>query len=75
MAAIRANNPTGAGSNFEYSVPFTEMVALGVVAIRVGKKFTWDPAAMKTGLPEADALLYPEYRSGWSPKEVTRVLA
>lgn len=70
MAAIRANNPQGAGSNFEYSVPFTEMVALGVVAIRVGKKFTWDGPAMRTNLPEADALLLPNYRTGWSPKEV-----
>jgi predicted dehydrogenase len=70
-AAIRANNPTGAGSNFEYSVPFTEMVCLGTVAILVGKKFTWDSAAMKTSLPEADALLYPKYlRKGWSPKEI-----
>ncbi len=75
IAAIRANDPRGAGSNFEYSVPFTEMVCLGVVAIRVGKKFTWDPVAMKTGLPEADALLYPEYRSGWSPSDITRRLA
>jgi predicted dehydrogenase len=69
-AAIRANNPTVAGSNFEYSVPFTEMVCLGTVSILVGKKFTWDSAAMKTSLPEADKLLYPTYRRGWSPTEV-----
>jgi predicted dehydrogenase len=64
--AIRAYTPSAAGSNFEYSVPFTEMVCLGSVAIRVGKKFTWDPVAMKTNLPEADALLYPNYRRGWA---------
>lgn len=69
-AAIRANDPTGAGSNFEYSVPFTEMVCLGTMAILVGKKFTWDPVAMKTSLPEADALLYPKYRSGWKMTDV-----
>ena len=68
--AIRANNPAGAGSNFEYSVPFTEMVCLGSVAIRVGKKFSWDSAAMKTSLSEADALLRPVYRKGWSPGEI-----
>ena len=28
MTAIHANNPRLAGSNFEYSVPFTEVVAL-----------------------------------------------
>jgi predicted dehydrogenase len=66
-AAIRANNPSAAGSNFEYSAPFTEMVCLGTMAILVGKKFTWDPVAMKTSLPEADALLYPNYRHGWAP--------
>ena len=75
-AAIRANNPTGAGSNFEYSVPFTEMVCLGTMAILVGKKFTWDAVAMKTSLPEADALLYPKYyRKGWSIPEVTANIA
>jgi predicted dehydrogenase len=75
-AAIRANNPTGAGSNFEYSVPFTEMVCLGTMAILVGKKFSWDAAAMKTSLPEADALIYPKYnRKGWSMKEVTANIA
>ena len=70
MAAIRAFNPSLAGSNFEYSVPFTEMVCLGTVSILVGKKFTWDSAAMRTNLPEADKLLYPTYRRGWSPKEI-----
>jgi predicted dehydrogenase len=70
MKAIRENNPTIAGSNFEYSVPFTEMVCLGTVAILVGKKFTWDAKAMKTSLPEADAYIYPKYRKGWSPGEI-----
>jgi len=70
IAAIRANNPLLAGSNFEYSVPFTEAVALGTMSILVGKKFTWDSAAMKTSLPEADKLLYPTYRRGWKPTDV-----
>lgn len=69
-AAIRANNPALAGSNFEYSVPFTEMVSLGTMAILVGKKFTWDPVALKTSLPEADAWLYPKYRRGWKPSNL-----
>jgi predicted dehydrogenase len=71
-AAIRANHPGGAGSNFEYAVPFTEMVCLGTVSILVGKKFTWDAAAMKTSLPEADRLLYPSYRPGWAPADVVQ---
>jgi predicted dehydrogenase len=69
-AAIRANNPQGAGSNFEYSVPFTETVCLGTLAILVGKSFTWDAKAMKTNLPEANELLYPTYRKGWRPQDL-----
>lgn len=68
--AIREGNPTGAGSNFEYSVPFTETVCLGTVAIRVGGKFSWDAEAMKTDSAEANKLIYPTYRRGWTPKDV-----
>jgi predicted dehydrogenase len=69
-AAIRANNPQGAGSNFEYSVPFTEMVCLGTMAILVGDKFTWDAETMKTSSAAANKLIYPSYRKGWAPDEI-----
>ncbi|HYP16323.1 MAG TPA: hypothetical protein VEQ65_03850, partial [Opitutus sp.] len=69
-AAIRANNPTGAGSNFEYSVPFTETVCLGTMAILAGGKFTWDAEAMTTSSPAANKFLYPTYRRGWTPKDM-----
>jgi predicted dehydrogenase len=76
IKAIRANDRTGCGSNFEYSVPFTEAVCLGTVAILVGKKFTWDSVAMKTSLPEADELLYPKYnRKGWAMADMTANIA
>jgi predicted dehydrogenase len=71
IAAIRANNPRLAGSNFEYSAPFTEMVSLGTMAILAGKKkFSWDPVAMKTSLAETDKMLYPTYRRGWNPRDI-----
>ena len=70
IKAIRANNPLAAGSNFEYSVPFTEMVCLGTMSILVGGKFGWDPVTMKTGNAEADKLIYPTYRKGWNPTEI-----
>ena len=73
VAAIRANNPKGAGSNFEYSVPFTEMVCLGTIAILVGGKVTWDPVAMRTNRPEADKLIYPEYRRGWAISDIDKL--
>jgi hypothetical protein len=61
-------------SSFDYSGPFTEMVLLGTLAVRVGKKIDWDAAAMKaSNAPEADALIRREYRQGWQlpepPKE------
>jgi hypothetical protein len=70
MAAIQAYKPSLAGSNFEYSVPFTEMVCLGTVSILVGKKFEWDDAAMKASLPEANNYMYPTYRAGWEKENV-----
>jgi len=33
------------GSNFEYSVPLSEMVLLGVLAVRTGKRIEWDAKA------------------------------
>ena len=54
-------------SNFvDYSGPLTETVLLGNVAYRLGKRIEWDSAQLKVnGMPEADALLKPSYRTGW----------
>ena len=70
IAGIRKNDPLHAGSNFEYSVPFTEMVCLGTMAIQAGGKFNWDPVKLTTGRAEVDALLYPNYRKGWGMADV-----
>ncbi len=70
IAGIMKNDPTHAGSNFEYSVPFTEMVCLGTMAILAGGKFNWDPVKMTSGRPEVDKLLYPTYRKGWEPDAI-----
>jgi predicted dehydrogenase len=54
---------------FAYSGPLTETVLLGNVAYRLGKRIEWNPAELKVnGLPEADALLKPAYRTGWQIK-------
>lgn len=64
LAAIRGQAP--ALSNFDYAGPFTEVVLLGNLAVRLGKKIQWDAANMKAvGMPEADALIKGEYRAGW----------
>ena len=44
----------------------TETIQLGAVALRAGKKVKYDAATMRiTNLPEANKLLYREYRKGW----------
>ncbi|MGE4180024.1 MAG: Gfo/Idh/MocA family protein, partial [Limisphaerales bacterium] len=55
-----------ASSNFEYGARLTEIILLGNVALRTGKKLWWDAANLKaTNAPEADALIRETYRSGW----------
>jgi hypothetical protein len=57
-------------SSFDYSGPFTEMVLLGTLAVRLRKKIQWDATAMKAaGAPEADALIRRQYRQGWQLPE------
>ena len=54
-------------SNFDYAGPFTEFVLLGNLAMRLGKKFEWDPVNLKAkNCPEADQWIKREYRKGWS---------
>ncbi|NIA13124.1 MAG: Gfo/Idh/MocA family oxidoreductase [Nitrospiraceae bacterium] len=56
-----------AGGNFDYAGPFTEMVLLGNLAIRTGKRIEWDGPNMRcTNVPEANQLVKREYRPGWN---------
>ncbi|MHC4647028.1 MAG: Gfo/Idh/MocA family protein [Planctomycetota bacterium] len=53
--------------DFDYSGPLTEMVLLGNIAIRTGKRLDWDSANMKvTNVPQANDYLHREYRVGWT---------
>src|SRR5262249_10892215 len=55
-----------AGSNFEYGARLTEIVLLGVLALRTGRRIEWDAAAMKAkGFAGADAVIQESYRKGW----------
>ncbi len=64
-------------SSFDYAGPLTEMVLLGNLAVRLGKKIEWDAGALKaTNAPEAGELVRREYRKGWDlpvPPAVSRV--
>ena len=53
---------------FEYGAALTEMVLLGIVAIRQKDQLLkWDSANMKfTNNDKATALLSSNYREGWS---------
>ena len=51
----------------DFASPLTETMLVANLALRTGKKITWDPAAMKAeGCPEADPAIRRPYRKGWS---------
>lgn len=63
IAACKGGDVTP-GSNFEYAGPLTEVVLLGNLAIRFGKKIEFDPDTMTVkNLPEANSYIRPEYRT------------
>jgi len=64
LDACKGGKP--ASSNFDYAGHMTEVILLGNVALRTGKKLTWDGPNMKaTNAPEADKYIRPEYHNGW----------
>ena len=65
---IACKGGPAAMSNFtDYAGPLTEMLLLGNVAMRAGRKIDWDSASLSvTNYPEANKFLRREYRSGWS---------
>lgn len=56
-----------ASSPFEYAARLTEVMLLGVVALRAGMKISYDGANMRvTNSAAANDFLRREYRQGWS---------
>lgn len=54
-------------TSFEIAAGQTEMILLGTVAAKLGRKIRWDAASLSVrGEPAADALLKPTYRSGFT---------
>lgn len=65
--ALKTSDPKLAQSRFEHSGPFTEMVLLGNLAVRLNKKVEWDSKTLSSpNCPEAAALVKREYREGWA---------
>ncbi len=55
-------------SNFDYAGPLTEIVLLGVLAMRApGRRLEWDSVEQKViNAPELNEFVHTEYRPGWS---------
>ena len=67
VQACLKNDPDATTCRFAYSGPLSETVLLGTVAYRIGKPLEWDAQNLKvTNAPEAEALIHPEYREGWT---------
>jgi predicted dehydrogenase len=65
IRACKGGRP--ACSNFSISAPFTQWINLGVLAVRLQTKLEWDNEKMRiTNNSEADKLLKPSFRKGWS---------
>jgi predicted dehydrogenase len=61
---------TQASCPFDYATKLTEVMLLGIVALRAGTKIDYDGAAMKvTNNAAANEFLRREYRQGWSLSE------
>ncbi|MDQ2898581.1 MAG: Gfo/Idh/MocA family oxidoreductase [Acidobacteriota bacterium] len=65
IRACKGGDP--ACSNFSAAAPFTEWITLGVLALRFDGKLEWDSEKMRiTNNPEANKLIKPAVRKGWS---------
>ena len=52
---------------FDYAVPLTETLLLGVVSLQAGTPVRYDPRSMEIpNAPEAEQYLRRDYREGWS---------
>jgi hypothetical protein len=66
LTAIKENKPELCYSRFEITSRLTEIMLLGCVSLRVGKKIDWDgPKMVAKNCPEAAPFIKRENRSGW----------
>jgi predicted dehydrogenase len=65
-----AKGKTPASCPFDYAAKLTEVMLLGIVALRAGTKIHYDGASMKvTNAAGANEFLRRDYRTGWSLSE------
>lgn len=67
IAACKEGNPhTEYMSHFGRSALLTEVLLLGAIAVRAGKRIEWDAARMRiTNVSDANRYVDPPYRKGW----------
>jgi hypothetical protein len=55
------------GSSFDFASHLSQIVLLGNVALRMGRRLDWDGVARKfTNVPDANQYLTRDYREGWT---------
>ena len=65
--AATAKGTAQSSSPFEYAAKLTEVMLLGVVALRAGRKIEYDGTHMRVvNVPAANQYLEREPRSGWT---------
>jgi hypothetical protein len=65
IAACKGGTP--GYSNFDIAAYLTEIMLLGCVAMRAGKKLEWDGPNMRAkNAPEAAQFVHPTFRKGWA---------
>ena len=64
IAACKGGSP--GYSDFDVAAYLTEIILLGCVALRVGRKIEWDgPNMLAKNAPEAAQFIRRKYRKGW----------
>ena len=67
LHAIKQGKPELCYSRFDITAKLTEIMLLGCVSLRTGKKLEWDGPNMQfKNSAEANALLQSPYRAGWT---------
>jgi predicted dehydrogenase len=67
LAAIKDGKPERCYSRFDIAASLTEIMLLGCVALRAGRKLEWDGPGMRaTNAPEAARFIRRENRQGWA---------
>jgi hypothetical protein len=66
LDAIKQGKPELCYSRFEIGAQLTEIMLLGCVSLRVGKKLEWDGPNMRAkNCPEAAPFIKRDNRDGW----------